>query len=162
MKFNPQKINLWFDRFDERFQALPELIGETATEHFKENFARQQWEGSPWPKRKDSKPHPLMRKSGNLFSSISYTTTAPNRVLVSAGRKIKVPYARVHNEGLRVRGVQNVRPYTHPNLFGKGRRQVRSFTRRVDFKMPRRQFIGPSATLNTIIINRLKAAYNAK
>jgi phage gpG-like protein len=160
MKFDAQKIDLWFDRFDERFAAVPELIGETAVEYYRENFARAQWEGIPWPARKGNPSHPPLRKTGNLFSSISYTVPSRSSVRVSAGRSRRTTYARVHNEGGRVRGVQNVRPYTHPNLFGKGRRQVRSHTRRVDYQMPQRQFIGPSATLNIQIMNRLRAAFN--
>jgi len=162
MKFDTQKINLWFAQLDSRFEQVPGIIGETATEFYKANFAQAQWEGVPWPARKDNKTHPLLRKTGNLFSSISYSVPNPNKVLVSAGRNKRTPYARVHNEGQRVRGVQNVRPYTHPNLFGKGRRQVSSFTRQVNFKMPQRQFIGPSAILNIQIMNRLKMAFNSK
>lgn len=53
-----------------------------------------------------------------------------------------VPYAGVHNNGLRVRAVQNVRAH-HRTRDGK-RYQVKSHTRKIDIQFPVRQFIGES------------------
>lgn len=163
MKFDSQKINLWFDRLDSRFEAFPGIIAETAVEYYKERFIQKNWEGKPWPSYKNKKREPgkgsLMMRTNNLFSSVRPTVVTNQKVVISAGSG-RIPYARVHNEGLRVRGVQYVRPYTHPNLLGKGMRQVQGHARKVDFKMPQRQFIGPSAILTTQIINRLKMAFN--
>jgi hypothetical protein len=101
-----------------------------------------------------------MMRTNNLFSSVRPSVVLPSEVVISAGSP-KVPYARIHNEGGRIRGIQYVRPYTHPNLLGKGRTQVRGHARKVDFSMPRRQFIGVSRTLNNRILERIKAHYNS-
>lgn len=53
-----------------------------------------------------------------------------------------VPYARVHNEGLRVRAVQNVR--AHHRTRKGNRHQVKAHTRRMDVKYKQRKFIGES------------------
>lgn len=165
MKFDPQKIQVWFDRFDKRFSEAPGIIAETAVEYFKERFIQKNWNGSPWPVYKNPNREPkkgsLMMRNNNLFASVRPSHVSPDRVVISAGSS-KVPYARVHNEGLRVRGVQYVRPFTHPNMFGKGRRQVQGHARKVDFQMPKRQFMGNSPTLNARIMERLKRHYNSK
>lgn len=164
MSNNTDRINLWFDQFDAKFVAIPDIVAETAVEHFKERLIQKNWEGVPWAPYKNPKREPakgsLMMRTNNLFSSIRPSTVLPSEVVISAGSP-KVPYARVHNEGLRIRGVQYVRPYTHPNLLGKGRTQVQGHARRVDFRMPRRQFIGVSAMLNNRILERIKAHYNS-
>lgn len=158
------KIDLWFDRFDQRFQLVPPVVSETAVEFFKERFIQKNWEGTPWTPYKNKKREPrrgsLMMRSNNLFSSIRPSQVTADKVVISAGSS-KVPYARVHNEGLRVRGVQYVRPYTHPNLLGKGRRQVQGHARKVDFTMPQRQYMGNSAMLNDRIKARLIRHFNA-
>jgi phage gpG-like protein len=153
------RINVWFDRFDERFSEAPNIIGEGASEFFRENFATQSWNGVPWPKRKDKLTHPLLRKNNLLFASIKPSFTSPERVVVSAGSP-KVPYARIHNEGGRVMGIRNVRPYTNSKFMGKGPVQIKAHTRRVDFMMPRRQFMGHSPILNEQIMQRLKRHFN--
>lgn len=154
------RINVWFNRFDERFAEAPIIIGATAVEHFKENFAKQSWNGVPWPKRKDKLTHPLMRKNNLLFSSIKTSFTSPEKVIVSAGSP-KVSYARIHNEGGRVMGIRNVRTYTNSKFMGKGPVQIKAHTRRVDFMMPRRQFMGYSSILNEQIMQRLKRHFNS-
>jgi phage gpG-like protein len=56
-----------------------------------------------------------------------------------------VPYAGLHNNGERMRVVQNVRAH-HRTRNGK-REQVKSHTRKIDTKYPKRQFIGESAQM---------------
>lgn len=53
-----------------------------------------------------------------------------------------VPYASVHNNGERVRALQNVRAHTR-NRNGK-REQVKAHTRKIDRQYKERRFIGPS------------------
>lgn len=53
-----------------------------------------------------------------------------------------VPYAGVHNNGERVRAVQNVRAHTR-NRNGK-REQIKAHTRKIDRQYKERRFIGPS------------------
>jgi phage gpG-like protein len=163
MNRHSMKIEVWFDRFDKRFNDVAPIVAETSVEYFKERFIQKNWEGVPWAPFKNKKREPskgsLMMRTNNLFSSIRPSVVTAEKVIISAGSG-KVPYARVHNEGLRVRGVQYVRPYTHPNMFGKGRRQVKWHARKVDFKMPKRQFMGNSATLNGLIMDRIKKHFS--
>lgn len=158
------RINVWFDRFDQRFEAAPVIISETAVEHFKERFIQKNWNGVPWAPYKNQRRQPtkgsLMMRTNNLFSSIRPSVVSPERVVISGGSP-KVPYARIHNEGGRVRGIQNVRPYTNSNFMGRGRAQIKAHTRRLDFMMPKRQFMGYSPILNEQIMQRLKRHFNS-
>jgi phage gpG-like protein len=162
MSGNSDKINLWFDVFDQRFSATPGIIAETAVEHFKERFIQKNWEGVPWTPYKNKKREPskgsLMMRTNNLFSSVRPSRVSPERVTISAGSS-RISYARIHNEGGLVRGIQYVRPYTHPNLLGKGRRQVRGHARKMNFTIPKRQFMGRSAALNDRILSRLRSHF---
>ncbi|AEL23858.1 phage virion morphogenesis protein [Cyclobacterium marinum] len=163
---NVQKINLFFDQFNDRMQGMHHIISETSTEHFKERFIQKNWDGRPWKPysnpTKEPKKGSLMMRTNNLFSSIRPAISTPDRVLITAGSS-KVSYARVHNEGLRVRGIQYVRPYHNSNFMGKGKRvQIQAQTRKIDFKMPQRQFMGFSASLRNDLLTRIKAYYNSK
>lgn len=156
---NQQNINIWFDQFDGRLQAVPQIIAETAVENSKDSLREKQWEGKPYAPYKNKRREPsrgsLMMRSNNLFSSIQPSLVTANRVRISAGGS-RAPYARVHNEGLRVRGTAYVRPHTRNNAFGKGLRvQVPGHSRKVDFKMPKRQFMGHGARQNELMRARL-------
>lgn len=165
-----QQINLWFQQFDEQFNTIvPNVVAETAVEFFKSKFKSQEWEGVPWqalsPKYAANKTQGkgrILFKTSKLMNSINPSFVSAERVSISAGNRF-VPYARVHNEGLRVRGVRYVKPFTNTNFMGKGKRvQIGSHARKVDFKMPKRQYMGPSATNNKLIRARLVAAWNAR
>jgi len=165
-----QRINAWFDGFDREFsQIIPTVVAETATEYFQERFVTQEWDGIPWPSlspgyasRKSRGRGRILTASGTLQRSIAPTIVTPNRVVISAGNA-RSPYARVHNEGLRITGVRQVGAYTNSNFMGRGKPvKIPAHQRSVDFKMPQRQFIGTSKFLNQAIRDRLIAAYNAR
>ena len=165
-----ESINKWFTYFHHRMETeVPEIVAETATEFFKETFVKQSWDGVPWqalsPKwaaKKTRGKGRILRESGNLEASVKPSTITADKVVISAGNE-KVPYARVHNEGLRLRGVRYVRAYHNSNFMGKGKRiQIQSSTRKVDFKMPKRQFMGHSHLLNTALKEKLIKAFNTK
>jgi phage gpG-like protein len=75
-------------------------------------------------------------------------------VIISAGGA-KVPYARIHNEGGRVRGIQYVRPHDRKRVGGLRKYQVKWHARKVDFQMPRRQFMGFTQELKQSILSRI-------
>lgn len=167
---NAQNINAWFDGFDRDFKAIaPNIIAETATEFFKDTFRTQSWDGVPWPAlspnyaaKKRRGAGRILVSRGFLLNSIRPSTVTSSRIVITGGNT-RTPYARAHNEGLRIQGVQNISSYTNRNFMGKGKRvQIPAHQRRVNFKMPRRQFMGPSPLLNTAIRNRLNAAFNAR
>jgi len=99
-------------------------------------------------------------RNNNLFASVRPSVVNANNVRISAGSS-KVPYARVHNEGLRVMGSRYVRGFQNTNFMGTGRRvQIRPHTRKVDYLMPRRQFMGHSPILNKLLRNELITYFN--
>lgn len=163
---NAEKLNAWFKKFEHRLHNdVPGIIAETAIEYFKERFVKADWDGKPWQPFKNKSREPkrgtLMKRSpGGLMSTINAPIISAAKVRVSAGSS-RVPYARVHNEGLRVRAVQYVKPHHNNNFMGKGKRvQIQGFSRKIDFKMPKRQFMGHSAILNKRIIQRIKLKFN--
>lgn len=167
MKYE-QQINAWFNNFEHRFDtAVPNIIAETAVEFFQDSFKKQAWDGVPWqplsPKyaaKKTRGKGRILTASGILQRSIRPSVVRPERVRISAGNS-KAPYARVHNEGLSVRGTAKVRAYTNRNFMGKGKPQkIRAHTRAFNYTMPRRQFMRHSPFLNQTLINRLTKAFN--
>lgn len=158
MSSNSQIIETFFDRFDERMQAVPGVIAETATEYYKQAMINKSWDGSPWPPYGNPSKEPsrgsLLMRTNNLFSTIRPSVVEEGKVIISAGGA-KVPYARVHNEGLRVRGVQNVRAHNRRRPGGLRSVQVQAHTRKVDFQMPRRQFMGFTQELKQSIESRI-------
>jgi phage gpG-like protein len=165
-----EKINAWFAKFQYRMEKeVPDIVAETATAFFRESFVKQSWDGVPWQvlntkyeARKTRGKGQILRESGNMEASIRPSEVTANRVVISAGNQ-HVPYARVHNEGLRVRGVRYVKGYHNSNFRGKGKRiQIQPHTRKVDFKMPKRQYMGHSKLLNNILIERLTETFNTK
>lgn len=109
-------------------RTIPVKAGRAAKDHFQENFKKSGFVNNglhPWTRSKrigtakDSAGSygTLLSGRNHLYSSINYK---PERGKVTISNE--VPYARVHNEGLRA---------------GRGR----------GFKMPKRQFIGESREL---------------
>ncbi len=55
-----------------------------------------------WPRRKDNLPHPLLRKSGRLFASLTNTGHRDNinrQTATSLTYGTNVPYSSFHEEG---------------------------------------------------------------
>ena len=163
-----QQINKWFSNFEHRFHsAVPTIIAETAVEFFQDTFKKQAWDGVPWQPlsakynaKKTRGKGRILRSSGAMQSTIKPSIVSANRVRISAGNA-QVPYARAHNEGLHIKGTYKVRSYVNSNFMGKGRRvQVKQHNRTVNYKMPRRQFMGHSKFLNQQLITRLTNAFN--
>lgn len=165
---NQQKLNDWFSKFEHRMEVgVPNIVAETATEFFQDKFKTQEWDKQPWPSlnkkyeaRKTRGKGRILTATGKLRNSIAPVQVNAQRVVISAG-SAQVPYARVHNEGLRIAGVANVRPYTNTNFMGKGKKvPIKSHSRSYTIQFKRRQFMGPSKYLNQAIIKRLVSAYN--
>lgn len=100
-----------------------EIIAETSLNHFLEGFRKGGYmtdaSKGGWQRRK--KPDPgraLLVKSGDLRRDINVQTVTSELVVIGTKR---IPYAAVHNEGLRVH--------------------------RRNFTMPKREFIGPTKAL---------------
>ncbi|MDO6808096.1 phage virion morphogenesis protein [Zobellia galactanivorans] len=160
------KIDLYFDRFHSDFDNIvPNIVAETATEFFKNRFVEQEWEGVPWQPlnpayaaKKTKGRGRILTREGKLVNSIRPSLVSVEKVTISAGNS-NVPYARVHNEGLHIKGVRKIRGYTNKNFMGKGKpKKIRAHSRSVDYTMPQRQYMGRSAMLNQLMRARLIAA----
>lgn len=165
---NIQNINAWFKTFEHRMHNdVPVIVAETAVSFYKSKFKTQEWDGVAWKalntnyqKRKRRSKNKILTASGILMNSIHPSLISNNRVIISAGNT-KAPYARIHNEGLRVIGTQKVRAYSNNNFMGKGKRvAIKAHTRKVNYKMHKRQFMGHSTQLNQQITSRLINYFN--
>lgn len=165
-----KKLNAWFSKFEHRFDsAVPRLVAETAAEFFQDRFKTQEWDKVPWPAldpkyaaKKTRGKGRILTATGKLRGSITPTVVNARRVVISAG-SAQVPYARVHNEGLRIRGVANVRGYTNTNFMGRGKPvQIKPHSRRYDIQFKERRFMGHSKYLNRAIITELTAEFNSR
>ncbi|MDO3641964.1 phage virion morphogenesis protein [Mucilaginibacter sp. L3T2-6] len=171
---NKDKIHRFFAALPVEIQTkVPPIIGETAVELFKENILSGSYDGVPWQplsksylaakKRNKDK---ILYLNGLLFASIRYNEPEAGKVIVSAGSS-KVPYARIHNEGLTVNTIARVGAYTRNKykVSKRGKRsksgtvEVREHTRKMDYTMPRRQFMGYSYELRKRFIQRIKPLF---
>lgn len=147
-----QELQDFFSRLPEQMLGdVAEIIAATATEHYRENFNRQGFDGDPWePLRTPKTRGGILVSSGALANSILPLEVSARRVVISAGNQ-RVPYARVHNEGADT-------TITVPTFTRRGGRhgkstQVRAHQRRM--RIPRRQFMGASRLLNERIHQRI-------
>ena len=73
-----------------------ELAQQTVDQTNRRYDQRRAPDGKPWPPRKDSKPHPLLEKSGRLRRSIQARALQEREATIGTAG---VPYAVVHQEG---------------------------------------------------------------
>lgn len=164
----------------------PAMLGNDAVNFFFDSFKNQGWLGSsfqPWVKRKAvtkwgatprNNGRAILVDTGRLKRSIRITSIHHNNVTIGTD----VPYAKAHNEGLRLGFIEQVRPYerrvtklgisskkqlkTKSNIkFGRvdtgNTIQVQGHRRRVNMKLPQRQFMGNSPYLAERLNRRLQA-----
>lgn len=113
----------------------------------------------------DNRKNPDRRQGGAILTDTAFLRRSL-AVLGEADTSIKfgthVPYAAIHNNGGRIRAVQYVRGH-HRTRKGK-REQVKPFSRRLNAKVPQRQFIGESKKmmegLDTWVINEIQKRFN--
>lgn len=164
----------------------PGMLGNDAVNFFLDRFTYQNWIGDsvqPWRRRKNpNKWGPLKNDSGRailiqrarLKRSIRIIRAGNMEVLIGTD----VPYARTHNEGLRVGQIQKVKEYKRKKTaFGIVQRKtlkrqsnikfgrmdtgdtitVKAHTRRINQNIPKRQFMGESPYLTKLLGRRLQA-----
>ena len=106
-----EHIDEHFAAVEQRFERPParEALAqcrEPLLAGVSDNFTRSQSpRGTPWPERKDNKPHPLLNLSGDLLAAATQTG-APGHVdhldetsLTIGVDKGVIPYAGVHQFG---------------------------------------------------------------
>ena len=139
-----QETNRLQKEFKELFEKYaPTIAGKTAVSYFKKNFQNEAWGRVKWQEvKRRTDPHVkgakatrkiLTGETGDLARSIEIKSISNGQVVIwtSPSAFSKEPYGRVHNEGLRA---------------GRGK----------GFIMPKRQFMGPSEELNTLIISEIE------
>lgn len=131
-------------QFKSFWLRVPLIVGNTAVNFTLDNFRRQGFLGDtfePWLPRKQGWGKKVRTGAniligiGRLRRSIRITRLSPDVVAIGSD----VPYARVHNEGLRLGEIQTVKGFTRKNGLA-----VKAHTRKIDQKIPRRQYMGRS------------------
>jgi phage gpG-like protein len=84
------------------FEKIPSVIGIEAVKLYKENFAKQGWQGTnfePWQRKKKENGYNILRTNNqnSLMDSIHVADETPNSVTIATGDN--KPYAQIHNEG---------------------------------------------------------------
>lgn len=141
----------------EFFEKLPKIAGNEYLNHFLDSFRKGGFTDESfekWDKRakreKDKRKRALLVKTGRLVRSLRMKTKG-TRVEIGTA----VPYAQIHNEGGIITGAVNVAK--HKRRVRVGRKKIKKVTvrahkRHVNTKIPKRQFMGESATVDKKII----------
>lgn len=91
-------------------KELPVILANDSVNFFKENFRVQGWRGKSFKRWKNTKSkfqrfgkNPgILIESGNLKKSVRATKIGAGGFIIVAGNQ-KVPYAKIHNEGRKIR-----------------------------------------------------------
>jgi phage gpG-like protein len=165
------------DKLNNRATTITRKAAVIAVNFSKERFRKGNWHGSsvePWQKRKkedkNSRRRAILVKKAVLMRDVQIIRQRPTYAIVGTSR-ITQKYARIHNEGGKVVGVAKVGSYTRKAHTRKrsGRKpervtahQVKGHSRKVNFKMPKRQYIGHSAELQRRISEMIKKEFIAE
>lgn len=172
------------EHFKRVLMYAPGMLGNEAVNFFTNSFRQQGWLGNSfqkWPSRKVSKwgkadkrkGRAILVDSGRLRRSIRIVSNS--RGIVRIGTD--VPYAKAHNEGMRLGLIQTVRGHkrrltklgitkkkalkTRTKIeFGRvdnGFTVVKMHKRRIDQRIPQRQFMGNSPYLTAKLKRILQA-----
>lgn len=146
-------------QFKAVFLRLPVLVGNVAVNFVLDNFRRQGFLGNTfqrWATRKEGwkkdrrTGRSILVGTGRLRRSIRMTYVGVDSVSIGTD----VPYAKAHNEGLQLGVIQTVKSFTR-----KSGSVVSQHTRRIDQRLPKRQFIGDSPYLRAKIAREVTAAF---
>ena len=150
------------------------MVGIIAVNFSKERYVQKNWLSNRrenWKARKRPDRGSVLVKSGRLKRSIRKISQGNYYVYIGTD----VPYAQIHNEGGDINKTVNVRAHTRKrskravsertgktlkNRISNGTSQVRSHQRKMNVKIPKRQFLGESAILNRRIERFLSKELN--
>ncbi len=128
-------------------RRLVNRSGVVAVNFSKERFVRKDWlDGNSrqtWEKRKRKDKGSLMVRSGRLKRSIRKMSEGDYFVYIGTD----VPYAKAHNEGGEITKTVNVRSHSRARKGRTDKFKVKSYQRKINLTLPKRQFIGDSAAL---------------
>lgn len=162
-------ITLPLKELERRFKAmaptLPRLAGNEVVNFALDNFRKQGFMGSsfrPWKPRKNPTKwgqapkrngRSILVQTGRLRRSIRVTQAS--WALTTIGTD--VPYARAHNEGLRMGQIQTVKGFTRKKTAKRKAHAVDTHTRRINQNIPARPFLADSPYLQRNIQRVLAA-----
>lgn len=180
------------DKLERHYQKVllyaPGMMGNIAVNFFLDRFKDQAWIGNvrqPWAARKvNTKWGPAKRNKGRAILIDKGALRRATRITKVTAGEVHIgnnmPYARAHNEGMRLGLIQKVRGYQRSitkfgTIKGKSlktrskltygrvdtgkRTAVASHTRKVNMKLPQRQFMGYSPYLQKMIERKLMAEF---
>lgn len=150
-------------------KQLPTELANHAVNFFKESFTRQGWAGKSfkrWQKTRTKsqtfgKNSGILIQSGNLKKSIRISKLNSAGFVIRAGNQ-KVTYASIHNQG----GYISVTPKSRRFFWymykktGEEMWKYMALSKKTKFKMPQRQFIGESETLNKELVKTVQKRLN--
>ncbi|MEG0927246.1 phage virion morphogenesis protein [Chryseobacterium sp.] len=134
-------------------------VGVIAVNFSKERFVQKNWADrnrETWAPRKRPARGSILVRSARLKRSIRKIAQGSYYVYIGTD----VPYAQIHNEGGNINKTVNVKAFTRRtsprrtrnsrgrNEGGGSTQNVKAHTRRMNIRMPKRQFLGESALLN--------------
>ncbi|MBX7241852.1 MAG: phage virion morphogenesis protein [Bacteroidia bacterium] len=145
-------------------RSFPITAGNMAVNHFKDSFKSAAWDGQAWEKRKPNPFEPnagsraLLVQSRALYRSIRRVEAGTGFVKVATD----VPYAEIHNEGGTIIQKPTFRQrmffshasdkfFASKNTALGNQFAAMSTAKRLVIKIPKRQFMGNSDSLNAKI-----------
>jgi phage gpG-like protein len=144
------------------YATLPRKVAILAVNVAKENFRKQGFTDKsfePWKKRKVQRKGTKARQSGAILVDTGRLKRSIRVISINAKSArigTDVPYAQIHNEGGKINA--NVSITAHKRKAHMRKREERnskviahnvsSHTRKMNVKMPKRQFIGQSYRTN--------------
>src|SRR5690349_4104238 len=160
-------------------KTIPRMVGNEVVNFSRDSFRQQGWLGNsfqPWPKRKvNSKWGSPPRNKGRALLVDTGRLRRATRVISADWTEVRIgnniPYARAHNEGLRLGIIQTVRAHRRKRPAGNVRGPrgkkiasgvsfVRSHTRKINQRIPQRQFLGNSPYLTRNIYRLIASQIN--
>lgn len=128
-------------RLQELKRQYPTLVGNELVNFAQDNIRAGSWEGSAWPARKPGAPRNegrgLLINTGRGWRSIRISRRSATIVELTADT-----HMAAHNAGAHIKGNFGVREHNRTRM-GRVHR-VSAHSRNVDFKLPKRQFVGKS------------------
>ncbi|SEW02085.1 hypothetical protein SAMN05428988_1327 [Chitinophaga sp. YR573] len=170
--------------FERVLMYAPGMLANDALNFFLDRFRNQNWISNsvePWVKRKNPTKWGPVKNNNRSLLVLRARLKRSLRVIRSGNMEAvigtDVPYARAHNEGMRLGLIQKVHAFdrrvnktgivskktlkTRSNIkFGKiagGKTTVKAHTRRVNMNISKRQFMGDSPYLAKQLSNKLQA-----
>ncbi len=142
------------DKLGETAERLPAMLATHAKNFSQDRFRQQNWLDNTtenWKPRKATRNESKRRKSRSILIDTARLRNSIRIVYVGKDMIIigtDVPYAKVHNFGFKGKVKQQVSSHNRKTRQGRTTR-VRSHSRTIYLKIPKRQFIGNSAVLQS-------------